>query len=270
MLKKNLNWYVPDPDFSKEKFAKDFRENGYVIRKNVLPQDFIAKCKSELKIAINEEVKYMGTEDYSFFGYVLVNAKYGGTFVDIFNNEKITNSINAILGDSCVLYSYTSSSMPPGKGNDSSHIHVDSPIFIEDYILRMGVLIPLVDFNEGNGATTYLPGSHKKEQQPSEEYYERNSKLLNLNAGDAWFFHTRLWHSGGVNKSKEWRHALTMNVSRPWIKQRVDIPGVMKDFDLSKMSEVAKQKLGFYAQVPTSYDEYFAPPEKRTFKQSNI
>jgi hypothetical protein len=61
-----------------------------------------------------------------------------------------------------------------------------------------------------------------------------------------------------------------MNVSRPWIKQRVDIPGVMRDFDQSLLSEVAKQKLGFYAQVPRSYDEYWAPPEKRTFRQSNI
>jgi ectoine hydroxylase-related dioxygenase (phytanoyl-CoA dioxygenase family) len=212
----------------------------------------------------------MGTKDYGFYGYVLLNARYGGTFVDIFNNEKIINPINTVLGESCVLYSYTSSSMAPGRGNDSSHIHVDSPIFLEDFILRMGVIIPLVDFTKENGATTYLPKSHKSAEQPSEDFYESNCKTLEINAGDAWFFHTRLWHSGGKNNTFHWRHALTMNVSRPWIKQRVDIPGVMRDFDQSLLSEVAKQKLGFYAQVPRSYDEYWAPPEKRTFRQSNI
>lgn len=261
---------VEDPDFNSEEFLKEFNANGSVIRRNVLSPEFVHQCKLELNMALEKEVEYMGTKDYGFYGYVLVNAKYGGTFVDIFNNRKLINPINAVLGESCVLYSYTSSSMAPGKGNDSSHIHVDSPIFLNDYVLRMGVIIPLVDFTAENGATTYLPKSHKSANEPDEKFYFENCKTLDLKAGDAWFFHTRLWHSGGKNNTVDWRHALTMNVSRPWIKQRVDIPGVMRDFDQNLLSEVAKQKLGFYAQVPRSYDEYWAPPEKRTFRQSNI
>ena len=58
-------------------------------------------------------------------------------------------------------------------------------------------------------------------------------------------------------------------MSRPWMKQRVDIPRVMEGMDLSGVSEKALQKLGFYSQVPASYDEYWAPPEKRKFRQSN-
>jgi hypothetical protein len=33
------------------------------------------------------------------------------------------------------------------------------------------------------------------------------------------------------------------------------------------ISEKSKQKLGFYAQVPENYDEYYVPLEKRKFKQ---
>ena len=51
------------------------------------------------------------------------------------------------------------------------------------------------------------------------------------------------------------------------MKQRIDIPRAMSHMDLSGMSEAAKQKLGFLAQVPASYEEYYAPPEKRKFKQ---
>jgi hypothetical protein len=43
----------------------------------------------------------------------------------------------------------------------------------------------------------------------------------------------------------------------------------MSHMDLSHMSAVARQKLGFDAQVPASYDEYYAPPELRKFRQKN-
>ena len=51
------------------------------------------------------------------------------------------------------------------------------------------------------------------------------------------------------------------------MKQRIDIPRAMSHLDLTGVSEVALQKLGFHAQVPASYDEYYVAPEKRKFKQ---
>ena len=65
-----------------------------------------------------------------------------------------------------------------------------------------------------------------------------------------------------------WRHALTLNMCRPFMKQRLDIPRMMAGMDLGGVSSVALQKLGFHAQVPASYDEYYAPPEKRKDRQS--
>jgi hypothetical protein len=41
----------------------------------------------------------------------------------------------------------------------------------------------------------------------------------------------------------------------------------MSQLDLSKLSAAARQKLGFDTQVPANYDEYYAPPEKRKYKQ---
>ena len=56
-------------------------------------------------------------------------------------------------------------------------------------------------------------------------------------------------------------------MGRSWMKQRIDIPRAMSEMDLSGLSQAALQKLGFLAQVPANYDEYYAPPEKRKFKQ---
>ena len=165
-----------------------------------------------------------------------------------------------------MVYSYTSSSMPPKSGNDSSKIHVDQNIFIKDYILRMGVIIPISEFRIINGCTTYLPKSHQQEKKPTRSFYNKNKKYLTIKAGDAFYFSCRLWHSGGKNLSDEWRHAITINMCRPWMKQRVDIPELIKDkIDINKMSFIEKQKLGFFSIPPKTYDEYFKSKTIRIF-----
>lgn len=258
-------------DFYKEEFLKEFNNNGFGIIENVLTPEFVQKAYKEMEEAIAAEVEYQGTTDYPYYGYVLSNAKYGGAFIELFDNPKVTGPMNAVMGETCIAYSYTSSSMPPGKGNSSSVVHTDLDIFVPDYLLRMGVFIPLVDLTVENGAMWYLPASQRREDKPGDEEFYANGKPLLIKAGTGFFFNTRLWHAGGVNKTEDWRHAITINICRPWMKQRVDIPEIMTraGLNISQYSDVALQKLGFHSQIPRSYDEYFAPPEQRRFKQAH-
>jgi ectoine hydroxylase-related dioxygenase (phytanoyl-CoA dioxygenase family) len=192
---------------------------------------------------------------------------YDKIFVELFDNSKLTAVFNAILGEGCIVYAYTSSSMPPNKTNYSRRIHVDSPRLIPNYITNLGATILLDDFTEENGATYFLPYSQNYEKQPSEEEFYGKCKRLIAKAGTVWFFNARVWHAGGDNLTQNWRHALTVNMVRPWMKQRIDIPRAMQHLDLSYMSINAQQKLGFLAQVPANYDEYYATPELRKYKQ---
>jgi len=251
---------------NKSNFIKKFNSQGYVIIKNVITASKVKIIKKEIEKAIAQEVAYQGTKNYPYYGYVLSNAYYGGEFIKIFSNKKITKYFDYILGKSSMVYSYTSSSMPPKSGNDSSKIHVDQNIYLKDYILRMGVIIPISDFRITNGCTTYLPKSHRQEKKPSRSNYNKNKKYLTIKAGDAFYFSCRLWHSGGKNKTDEWRHAITINMCRPWMKQRVDIPELIKDkIDINKMSFSEKQKLGFFSIPPKTYDEYFKSKTVRIF-----
>jgi ectoine hydroxylase-related dioxygenase (phytanoyl-CoA dioxygenase family) len=198
---------------------------------------------------------------------VLLCALYGGAFLELLESERLMAGFESVLGPGCIVYAYTSSSMPPGGSNYSRRIHVDSPRLIPGYVTNMGATILLDDFTELNGATTFLPRSHTRPDQPSEDEYTSGARELIASAGSVFFFNARLWHAGGHNKTEHWRHALTLNMCRPYMKQRIDIPRALADVDLSGVSERALQKLGFHAQVPASYDEYYAPPEQRKFKQ---
>lgn len=253
--------------FNKEQFVNDIQTQGYSIIENVLTNAFINKMKTELDDVIQREVVYHKGKDYGDYGMVLLCSLYGGTFIELFDNSVITEPFNLVLGEGCIVYAYISSSMPPNGTNYSTRIHVDCPRMIPEYITNMGATILLDDFTEENGATYFLPYSHKVKEEPSEEYFFKNAKRLIAKAGSVWFFNARIWHMGGQNKTNKWRHAATLNICRPWMKQRIDIPRAMANIDTSSYSQAALQKLGFFAQVPASYDEYYAPWEKRKFKQ---
>ena len=253
--------------FNAGEFVREFNATGSAIVRGVLKPDFIADAKSELSLAMEAEVRYHGTRDYKDYGMVLLCSLYGGAFCSLFDNPRLTGPFNAILGEGCVVYAYTSSSMPPSAVNYSGRIHVDCPRIIPGYVTNMGATILLDDFTEENGATWYLPNSHELAQPPEEKFFYAKARRVIAPAGSVWFFNARTWHAGGTNKSDGWRHALTINMGRPWTKQRIDIPRAMAHLDLGALSRAARQKLGFDAQVPASYDEYYAPPEQRKFKQ---
>jgi len=252
--------------------AEQITETGSVVVHDVLSPADVAEAKSALMTAIEKEGEYHRTRgsghQHRDYAMVLVCSLYGRIFIDLLANPRFIEPFNGVLGPGCIVYAYTSSSMPPRGGNYSTRVHVDSPRIIPGYITNMGSTILLDDFTADNGATYYLPGSQLRADAPSAEELLSNGKRVIAPAGSVWFFNARVWHAGGENKTDKWRHALTVNMCRPFMKQRIDIPRVMSGMDLTGVPEVALQKLGFRAQVPASYDEYYAPPEKRTYTQA--
>ena len=201
---------------------------------------------------------------------VLLCSLYGAVFNELFTNESFLTPFEAVIGKGCIVYAYTSSSMPPTSTNFSHRIHVDCPRLIPGYVTNMGATVALDDFTEENGATFFLPRSHELLEAPESDYFFKNAQRFVAPAGSVLFFNARQWHSGGANHTDSWRHALTVNMCRPYMKQRLDIPRAMQDahIETSAIPERALQKLGFHAQVPASYDEYYVAPEMRKFRQA--
>jgi ectoine hydroxylase-related dioxygenase (phytanoyl-CoA dioxygenase family) len=251
--------------------AESIREavdrDGYTIIEDVLSPEYVARARPALEQAIASEAEYHGGEDYADFGMVLLCALYGDVFLELFDNERFLEPIEAVLGPGCIVYAYTSSSMPGNASNFSRRIHVDCPRLIPGYPTNVGATILLDDFTEENGATSFLPGSHTRPDAPSEEEFEQHARRLIAPAGSVFFFNARLWHRGGANTTQEWRHALTVNMCRPFMKQRIDIPRAMAGKGLEPASDRVRQKLGYDARVPASYEEYYVEPEQRLFRQ---
>lgn len=251
----------------RDEAAAAIAEDGCLVVRDVLSADFVDRARRELMSAIENDSRKYGERAKRDYAMVMLCALYGGSFVDLFENERLMDPFNAVLGDECIVYAYTSSSMPPNGRNYSVRIHTDSPRIIPGYVTNMGATILLDDFTEQNGATWYLPRSQWQAEAPSDEEFYAKAKRLIAPAGSVLFFNARIWHAGGDNETDRWRHALTINMCRPYMKQRIDIPRALKDMDPGGISDAAKQKLGFFSQPPASLEEYYLPPEQRSFRQ---
>ncbi len=241
---------------------------GYAIVEDVVDAARVRQLKSDLEVALEAETLRHGSE-HTDHGMVLVCCTYARSFVDILGDAAVMAPINHILGDGCIVYAYTSSSMPPGGSNYSARIHVDCPRMIPGYETNAGFMILLDDFTEANGATWLLPGSHRTREAPAADFFFANARRLVASAGSVVYLNPRIWHAGGQNTTGTWRHSITVSLCRPYMKQRLDIPKMMgaSNVDLAGVSETSMQKMGFYAQVPESLDEYYLPREQRKFRQ---
>jgi ectoine hydroxylase-related dioxygenase (phytanoyl-CoA dioxygenase family) len=251
----------------REKLLHEFNTKGFVVIPSVLSSGEIQKLKSELEVAIEKESQFHGGTSHKDHGMVLVCPMYGKSFVDLAGNAKAMDFFNAVMGEGCIVYAFTSSSMPPSKENYSTRVHIDCPRFIPGYITNMGGIFLLDDFTEENGATYFLPGSHLKPDEPTEEDFFKNAVRLKAPAGSACYFHGRLWHSGGKNSTQKWRHAVTINMCRSYMKQRLDLPRLLGPKAIEGATPLAAQKLGYWTRIPSSLEEYYLPPDKRLYKQ---
>lgn len=255
-------------DYNPELFTREIEKTGYCVIEDMIAGPILEELKEELKIAIEKECEYHRGKGFQDYAMVLFCPKYGDSFIKLLSNEDFISPVEEVMGKACIVYSYQSTSMPPNDSNYSSRIHTDCKITIPNsYMTRFQILLALDDFTIENGATYVLPGSHHMKEAPPEDYFYKHAERLTMPKGSVWYAHSGTWHAGGENKTSVWRHAVTVVFCRAFMKQRYDIPRMLGDLDRSKYEPKSIQKLGYLAQVPASYEEYYAPPELRKFTQ---
>lgn len=243
---------------------EEFENNGLVVIKNVLSATILDKLREELNNAIYEDE--IARPDVFDKGMVH-NCMFRGTeMAKVLDCPEMNIFVGKILMPTFIIYAYQSSSLNPSSSNYGSRMHVDSPRYIEEYPTNVGVIFPLDDFTLDNGATYYLPASHKNKTLPSEEEFYENAKRGICNAGDMLVFAGRLAHAAGQNKTTRTRHALTINFCRSYMRQRFDFPRMMSESDKTSFSENTKKLLGWNVRMPTHLDEFYLPEDQRLYK----
>jgi len=235
-------------DFFSEQECEYFKERLHNAVKNYIP------------VGTDRSVK----DQYLLHDLMVNDLSFAKTLED----ARIQQVIAPLLGEAWVMYAYTSSSLPPHGNNYGSRIHVDSPRFIFNYPTNVGLLWALDDFTVENGATKLLPASHHSPNLPTEEFFEKHAKQVTCKKGTLLVFNARVWHRAGNNESDGWRHSLTMNVCRPYMKQRMDWVRFIPTSIAGQLNDQARRIIGYDTRLPSSLDEFFVADDKRLYKSN--
>lgn len=233
----------------------ELTRNGFTTIRSVISPVMVGRLRETTLevVAIERDDPHVPDEEY---GRVLFCPKYGGVYFDLLADDSFMSPFDVILGDDCILYTMTSSCIPPQDTNHTHRIHVDTSRFIPGYPTMLAAIVMLDDFTVNNGATSFLPGSHLDRDKPNESTFDRRSVQITGKAGDVCYFDPRCWHRSEPNLSQQWRCSQLLGMIKPWIKQRFDLGGILADTDLSHCSDRVLRRLGFHSLPPRSYAEY--------------
>lgn len=244
----------------------ELNRDGIVVVPGVLKRAEIALLRTELEQAMIEDaLQYPDVFDKGMVHNCMVR---GAGMASLLDNRVMNAWLSAAFSGTCIVYAYQSSSLPPGQKNYGSRAHVDCPRFIPGYATNMGVIFPLDDFTEDNGATFFLRGSHLGPEIPDDATFYKNAHRACCRAGDMILFNGRLVHAAGANTTERARHALTINVCRSYMRQRFDFPRLVPQDVIDGMGENGRRLIGMNVRMPSSLDEFYLPEDQRLYKSN--
>jgi hypothetical protein len=190
-------------------------------------------------------------------------------YIELINKicqSEIFDFIKDYFQGNFILNSYGGVINIPNKPSYVTNIHRDIRFFSGEFPLMLNLLIMLDDFTLENGATYLLAGSHKIGNKPTDqEFYQKADRALGKR-GDVLLFNSNLWHAAGINKTDQERRAITITLTKPFMKQQLDYPRAIGYDKLETMSPKLQQVIGFFCRTPSNLDEWYQKPENRFYR----
>jgi ectoine hydroxylase-related dioxygenase (phytanoyl-CoA dioxygenase family) len=173
--------------------------------------------------------------------------------------------VEKILGPAAILHLQNGIVVEPKIEHHQSAFHRD---FAKDFVagkpLSVNAFFVIDDFSAESGATWWVPHTHRLPLVPSAGYLEAEAVQIAAPAGSVIFFDSMLIHRAGENRSPGRRRAINHQYTRPFIKQQLDYPVLLRG-RIDPESPLA-QTLGFWTVPPKSVDEYRVDPDRRTYR----
>ena len=255
------------PPIGTDAALREIAERGFAVVPCLTDLSEIATLRAELEHAIAEDLaRWQGNPHYHDAHMVMNLMTRGDAFLRLLEHPAIHAYAAALLGPTCILFAYTSSSMPPGGTNYARRVHVDAPRWIPGYPTNVGFTLALDDFRVENGAMSVMPGSHLAPDAPDGATFDAHAEVVLPRAGEMIVFNARTFHRGGVNHTARARHAVTMNVCRAYMRQQFDYPRLVAPELVARLGPIGRRFLGFDVRMPASLAEYYVPEDERLYK----
>lgn len=160
--------------------------------------------------------------------------------------------VQALLGDGFLISNFTANIALPGSR--SMALHSDQALVVPPPWLApwsMNVIWCLDDVHEANGATRYVPGSHRwtdLEAVPDDAL--DRSRAFEAAAGSVIAMDGRLWHTSGANVTENEQRALLFGYySADFLRTQVNWNVVLSPETQARLDDSLRQRLGLGAEA---------------------
>lgn len=256
-----------DTEKSVQDFEYEVTSAGFSVFPGIVPDELLARLRRD--VPLRQDICRQWQAKNGLNGGMEGSAHHvvGGddSLRDFLCAMFLDDHIRAYFGGEYILNAY-------GAINNTNrtdyrhglHFHRDVRTYAGSFRLMLNMLVMVDAFTVENGATKVVPGTQRIAERPSDEFLERHAVSLIGAAGSIVLFDSNLWHAAAPNTTSASRIALTLAFTRPFFKQQMDYPRMLgEDYP---PNERMRQVLGYNARVPSSYDEWYQPPERRMYK----
>ena len=172
---------------------------------------------------------------------------YDPVFSQLVMHEQVTGYVAALLGHDWVVSNFSGNIALPGSGSMNAHSD-QSTIMPEPWLEQncLNAIWCLDDVDEGNGATRYLPGSHRFTRfsdVPADP--KAGMRPFEASAGSVIIMHGRMWHTSGENTSADRERCLLFALyASGYLRLQANWWQIVPQDTLAVMSSELQERLG--------------------------
>lgn len=231
--------------------------DGYLSLGQLLTTDQVKAVNNKIDELINDEGENAGSELFES-KYIrhpkeegadrladLVNK--GSVFDMFYTDSRVLAAITAVLGEYFKLSSLNYRAAKPGQGLQKLHVDYGNAVPEGGYKVCNTIWL-LDDFNENNGATRIVPGTHKSKVLPEEamedpELSHTDEIKIIAPAGSVFIFNSHVWHGGTTNHTDKYRRSIHSYFCATDLPQQLNQKDYITEETKNRISSAAQKIL---------------------------
>jgi hypothetical protein len=257
-----------DPNTLAE-FDRAILDDGWMLFRDVLDPEMVDRLKADLRhayedvreIQVRQGMAHITDGAHHILGF-------GQSFLEFLDRRYLDEYITRYFdGGPYIINTFGGWFNAKDRRTYIENVHRDLRTFSGQYNLMMNMLVMLDDFTVENGATYLLSGSHQAPEKPEVDAFQGESARAVGTKGSIVLFNSNLWHAAASNTSNAPRAALTLTLTKPFIKPQFDYCRYFDAATIEGFSDHVRQLIGYYARVPSSHEEWYQVDEALRFYQ---
>jgi ectoine hydroxylase-related dioxygenase (phytanoyl-CoA dioxygenase family) len=251
--------------FEVDAICAAIEQDGFTVVEDVLEADRVAAMKGELDQIL--ATTPTGRNGFEGFGTRRIYALFAKTrvFDDLAVDPVMLGVLDRVLGHSQLS---APTGIQIGPGEPAQILHRDDSIYPlpqphQEVVLN--TMWAFDDFTVANGATRFVPGSHRwapgRRPEPDDPIVQTE-----LRAGSVAFYTGSIWHGGGANRTDRPRLGVILEYVAAWLRAQENHVIAVDPDVVAGLSQPLQEMLGynifppFMGYVDGRHPRRFLPP----------